>query len=108
MNGSYNGWSNWETWLVYSWLSNETEIYRCFSDLAEEAVDKEEPDLTETECLADDIDSWLQSEVEKLDLSNGMFCDLIRAGLHEVNCREISRAFMNTALQEYSLTIRSS
>ncbi len=25
---SYNGWTNWETWSLYSWISNDEETRR--------------------------------------------------------------------------------
>lgn len=49
-NEKYNGYSNYDTWLVMLWLNNEEQNYRKLCNLVKGiGVSKKIKDLTETE-----------------------------------------------------------
>lgn len=86
----YNGWSNYETWCVHLWLTNEEGSYRYWSEEAsrhrKEDRDSEESNLAEQ----------LRSELEEASPIGGasVFSDLLNAALSEVDWLEIAQAFL--------------
>ena len=92
----YNGWSNYETWLVKLWLDNEQKT----ADLQKEWLNRAKN--------TPKVDVWTIEETVKFTLAdilkdevNGMipmrisnhadlWCDLINAGLSEVDWQEIA------------------
>lgn len=94
----YNGWTNYETWLVSLWLDNDQASYRYWREEADRCL-KHAPNLKQVRdgvwtverapvfMLADQ----LKKEVtEKSPLSeSGMYADLLGAALSEVDWQEI-------------------
>lgn len=92
---TYNGWSNYETWVVNLWLSNEEGSYRYWMDRTREVI---------AECTDDDDDrSALSRLAEELKESTHEACaiekaslasDLMNAALGEVDWCEIARSMI--------------
>ena len=82
---TYNNWSTYETWLVHLWLSNDEHVYESLRAEARE-VDT----LHDAKSL---INNWVENELDCfLDgRDTGMFVDLLRGALSEVNWYEIAR-----------------
>ena len=101
---SYNGWTNYETWVVHLWLTNEEGPYRYCRGLARRAV-QEAPDCDQVReriwaaeeakkfLLADQIKEFVE-EANPLGDKATMFTDLITTALSEVDWHEVAEAFL--------------
>ena len=101
----YNGWTNYETWAVNLWLTNEEGTYHYCRDLARQAV-AEAPECRQVRdwiWAADEAKKFLLSDrlrefVEEMNpLTDGasMFTDLLNAAISEVDWHEIAEAFLS-------------
>jgi len=71
----YNGWTNYETWIVALWIDNDHQYWR-----ERAAKYKDRPGI-----LADKLrESLSEHELE------GMHADLLNAALNRVNWQEIA------------------
>jgi len=70
---TYNGWSNYETWAVNLWLTNEEGSYRYWTDRTREVI---------AECADEDADhSALSRLAEELKESTHEACAIEKASL---------------------------
>lgn len=83
---TYNGWSTYETWLVNLWIQNDQALYAVLHDKVVSSADL----YSAREVLK----AWLDNEydlfVEVLG-QNGLFQDLLKGALSEVNWYEIAK-----------------
>lgn len=77
----YNGWSNYETWCVELWLSNDYTDYTYLMEKISE--------LDELYAIQSLLKETVENMVPELDAS--MFSDLINAGLSSVDWYELAR-----------------
>ena len=90
----YNGWTNYETWVVNLWMDNEEGTYDYWREVAQEvSSDLEEPTNSMTKMdeavylLAERLKDYHEENRPELP---GVYGDLIGAALSEVNWREIA------------------
>src|SRR5438552_3770820 len=91
----YNGWSNYETWLVSLWADNDEAGYRGRRRLAQQTWDDTEADgsCTHEERATLELAKNLRTEAEDanpLAHEASLWADLIGASLSEVNWHEIA------------------
>ena len=77
----YNGWKNYETWLVNVWFSDSYNEY-----YLEQFRDGE---LVET-VTADDVREYVESWVDETTPENGFVTDLVNGAMREVDWRELA------------------
>ena len=70
---TYNGWTNYETWAVNLWLSNDQGSYEYWNEVATEADNKHDlADILESqhyECYNDPDNTYgLKDDISKKDL----------------------------------------
>ena len=101
---AYNGWTNYETWVVSLWIHNDEPMYKHWIGQAEfagqEARRDAEPDdvLSHHEVAIFNLAHQLQDEISSLctyPIESGMSLDLMRAALMEVNWKEIATDLYN-------------
>ena len=102
----YNGWTNYETWLVNLWMDNEQGSQAFWHDVARECWAESGPkrpnpytdhDGNARILLADRLkDEHEEAQPEV----TGVFADLIRVALAEVNWYEIARGLLDTVKEE--------
>ena len=101
----YNGWTNYETWCIHLWLTNEEGTYNYCRALARQAAE----DAPDCEQVADRI--WTVDDAKKFLLADqlkefvaetnplsdkaSMFSDLLGAAISESNWDEIAGAFLD-------------
>ena len=105
-----NGWSNYETWAVNLWLTDdEARLHRCRA-LANEAntlgfccaqvLDKTwAPEEARIFLLADRLKELVEKH-NPLAARPSMFADLLAAALEAVNWNEIAREFLGISSPE--------
>ncbi len=69
----YNGWSNYETWLVSLWLNNDQVSYELLLEAKKQSGD-----------IRDQAE-WLKDELA----SSGLLADLINAAFARVDWAEV-------------------
>jgi len=93
MTEKYNGWTNYETWLVGLWLDNEQALYEEIRDMSGRAFrhvdeDNEEEKTSTLHNLSDEIKDYVENMIpENLP---GFVSDLVNSALSEVNWKEIA------------------
>lgn len=95
----YNGWSNYETWLVNLWLSNDQGSDEYWREQAQYAWDnalrlRQYSDQTRENAARNALSEMLKDEheaqAEELVKSTGVFADLVSGALGRVEWREIA------------------
>jgi hypothetical protein len=78
-SGKYNGWSNYETWVVALWLDNEEGSYNYWNEVAE-GLD------------VYDLSKRLEEEFEEFNPveATGVYSDLLTHALGRVDWYEIA------------------
>lgn len=71
---TYNGWTNYETWLVNLWIDNEYDI-NMWQDRARE--------INDVYYLADEIKQFYEDN-NPID-GNGLYCDLLSSAMQQVD-----------------------
>jgi len=99
----YNGWTNYETWVVNLWMDNEEGSYRYWREVTEEeyegAVDGKT--LTKAERAKQDLAIRLKAEHEESAPElTGVFADLLNAAMSEVNWYEIAEHMIDEYVQD--------
>jgi HD superfamily phosphohydrolase YqeK len=90
----YNGWTNYETWVVNLWIDNEEGTHDYWLEVAEDIYNdeaEEQKHFTKIEDAACILAERLKNDYEEnLPEMAGVYGDLIGAALSEVNWREIA------------------
>lgn len=80
---TYNGWTNYETWCVNLWLSNDQGSYNATREIVAEGEDYE---------AAERLKEWVAAEGFPLK-EPSLYSDLLTGALSEVNWLEVVKAF---------------
>ena len=105
MSGEYNGWKNYETWVVKLWIDNDGYAggYETMVELAEEVARKHADDRSEAvRALAKHIEDAIDADLDHSDdkaLTSGLWADLIGRSLKAVDWEEIAENY----LEEFEL-----
>jgi hypothetical protein len=100
-DSSYNGWSNYETWVVNLWLGNDEGSYNACRSLAQRCYEVAEADemfnRKERACyqLANELKAMIEDS-NPLASEASVYSDLLNTSISEVNWKEIA----NSLLQE--------
>ena len=97
----YNGWTNYETWCVNLWITNDQGSQDYWNESAESALEAVPPAVFTREenaaCrLADQLKQTFEDESPLAD-QPGLYADLLNAALSEVNWCEIAKSLLATA-----------
>lgn len=104
---TYNGWRNYETWLVALWMDNDQGSYESFRELAREIreikgrepskyLSKQEVDIaTLADALRDEFD-----EASPVAEQSSVYADLMNAALSEVDWHEIAEHLLDEILED--------
>ncbi len=82
MSEQYNGWNNYETWLVALWLNNDQESYRLLQEIRSTQVSEHRKSERIEELVRE---FYLGDEVD-------MTADLVNAAIGRVDWLEIARS----------------
>jgi hypothetical protein len=103
MSDGYNGWTNYETWLVNLWMDNEQGSHEFFRETAKEIYDEAVAKawLTREEVARHRFADWLKEHYdENIPAMRGVYGDLLGAALGSVNWNEIARHYIDAVVEE--------
>ena len=92
-NRKYNGWNNYETWLVALWIDNEDGSYQYRCELVERVKEEHEEKDDQEYCLASNLKDWIEEQNPLAECAS-LFTDLINSALSEVDWQEIAENFL--------------
>ena len=106
---NYNGWTNYETWLVNLWMDNDENMQSHLRQVAADEIEKAMVNSSDwmdavgdaTQALASDIE---ENHEEGCAEVTGVFADLLQSALSEVNWDEIAERMVSAAAEEMQLT----
>lgn len=102
----YNGWANYETWLIKLWMDNDGEIDGLIETDAPQIFDDAEADKTFTKSerarlnFAEFLKDYKEEQIEAKEL-NGFIADLVTSAMSEVNWNEIADNILRDAVTDY-------
>lgn len=88
---TYNGWSNYETWVTKLWMDNEEPSYRYWGERVADIRSDEDDRDTAIYVLADALKDEHEEALPELE---GFASDLLRAAFGEVDWREIAESMI--------------
>jgi hypothetical protein len=103
---TYNGWANYETWVVNLWIDNEEGSHRHWSARAAEIYEDapgsgDERHKAALYALEDELKAEHEDAKDTIlqggGLCSSVWADLLGAALQEVNWREIAEALLDPA-----------
>lgn len=107
-----NGWTNYETWCVNLWMSNDAGSDEYFREIAQEVYDDSTEELRSdgqtvlftrdevaTRNLADRLKEEHEERQNELTVT-GVFADLLGAALGEVDWHEIASHYIDDVDKE--------
>jgi hypothetical protein len=78
---TYNGWTNYETWCVHLWLSNDQGLYSMAVEMAK------------ADEWGDTLKEYIKSNNPLEARQADVYTDLLTVAISEVNWHEIAKAF---------------
>jgi hypothetical protein len=100
---NYNGWTNYETWVVNLWISSEESSYRYWREQAD-MHRKSAKDCRQvrdgiwevSQAAVFNLADQMKSEIDEgtAQLEPNMYADLVSAALAEVNWEEIAESWL--------------
>jgi hypothetical protein len=91
----YNGWTNYETWLIKLWMDNDEGSYHYWQDSAQEAYDDDHEDAASN--LAETLKQIYNDNAPEV---SGVYADLLNASLGEVDWHEIAESLLEDVEKE--------
>jgi len=80
----YNGWTNWETWSLFNWMTNDRYIQEYWLDVARECGE-------DTAFLANVL---CEKYAEAMPEVSGMWMDLLTSSFQEIYWFEIAESLI--------------
>lgn len=108
----YNGWTNYETWLVKLWIDSDESLSLCWQHTARHAYKEAKPCpiFTKSETakltLGKKLEEHYEDErcnlMEKTGTESSVWADLLTSALSEVNWHEIADSLLSRHIPEYN------
>jgi len=105
MSEQYNGWTNYETWCVASWLDNQEYSYNAWRERADELYGETEEDADKEdriEAVARVLSAELRTVFEvnnPLADQASCYADLLNAAISEVDWFAIAEHYITETME---------
>ena len=96
----YNGWTNYQTWNVKTWLDNEVGSYEMAREIARNSNGESSP----RQYVADNLKELIDG-ANPIAGEASMFTDILQAALDDVDWYEIADAYLEEAIEAGELTL---
>jgi hypothetical protein len=103
----YNGWTNYETWLVKLWIDNEQGSQEYWAEAAQDAAkrsvaryDWESDRGAAVHSLSERLKDEHEEQVSTVAGVTGWIADLVGAALSEVNWSEIAESLIEDEVED--------
>ena len=101
MDGKYNGWTNYETWCVNLWLTNDQGSYECALDMARESWEENDELRVRVSDMAQRLENLHDESREEFCGDRvGPNVDMLRAAYSLVDWREIAEHFIDEIAEQ--------
>ena len=104
----YNGWYNYETWMVNLWMDNTQQSHEGWRQIARDSIEAEESGHEGTNWFhfEDQLKQYLDMIHEDMDNSTacGLAHDLLGGAISECNTREIAMHWVADELENIEVT----
>ena len=102
---TYNGYANYETWLVAVWIDNDQGNIDYWLDVARHhySISEDRKYFTKKEeaiiSLSEDMKEWYSYRVPDSDDIGGLWSDMLYAALGSVDWHELAGKYMEQVLE---------
>lgn len=87
----HNGYSNYPTWLLASYIDNTEHLYTFFNNLAA-SIEKENKDpLTKNSIMIQSLKEFVESKIPYI--KNDFYIDLLNASIEMIDFPEIAKTY---------------
>ena len=95
----YNGWYNYETWMVNLWMDNDQGSHEMSREIARDSIEADEG--TNWFYFEERLTEYLEMIQEDVDIGGacGLVHDLLGAAISEVNTRDIAMSWIENELE---------
>ena len=94
---SYQGWTNYETWAVSLWLSNDESSYHYWRERTQDII----PDDGSKETVVGILAGYLKEEHETfMPEVEGVWSDLLTHAVQQVDWHEIAKGWVDDEWEE--------
>ena len=95
----YNGWSNYQTWVVNLWLTNDSGSVNYLNERAQECLDKFDGDTDDAACELASIIEEMHDEF--MPETTGVYADLLGHAMRMVDWHEIAQHVIEDEYPEW-------
>ena len=93
---TYNGWTNYETWVVNLWMDNEKGQQDYWIEEVQVALKQDNPVMHFADRLRDEHEAVVEQMLDdSVHYKQGPLADLLNGALSEVNWREIAQHWID-------------
>ena len=92
MDATYNGWTNYETWVTKLWIDEEEGSYHYWRERAQEYAESEESFMENAYNLSQELKDTYEEEMPETE---GVWSDLLRSAFQAINWHEIAESLLN-------------
>ena len=103
---TYNGWTNYETWVCKLWIDNDEGLHNYWIDMAQNIDPAENPYMTPEQNKVHALAEALKDEHEQNfhdllpdSLRASFYSDIMNAALGRVNWIEIAESLLETVAE---------
>jgi hypothetical protein len=95
VDNTYNGWTNWETWIVIVWMDNDQKLYEYYGDITREEISKDKQSATYK------LSTTLREQFDEGTPGiEGLYLDLLNGAMREINWHEITKHLVERVEEE--------